>query len=79
MEWQQPPAAKRGKTATKWSKIAEQLRNNPNEWAKIGTVKFASQGSIIGKTHGIKVITRKSEDIENAFDLYGMFEQSDAS
>ena len=72
MEWQKPPAAKRRITSTKWSKVAEELRGNPNTWAKIGNVKFASQGHIIAKTHGIKVITRKSGD--SSFDLYGMFE-----
>lgn len=74
MEWLSPPPAKRGKTSTKWSKVADQLRENPNNWAKIGTVKFASQASIIAKTHGIKVITRKNEN--ESFDLYGMFDSN---
>jgi hypothetical protein len=72
IEWTTPPAAKRGRTSTKWSKVANELRERPNEWAKIGSVKSPSQASIIAKTHNIKVITRKSED--ETFDIYGMFE-----
>lgn len=72
MQWQQPPPAKRGRTATKWSSIADALKANPNEWALIGSVKYASQAAIIAKTHGIKVITRQGAN--DAFDLYGMFE-----
>lgn len=77
MEWQTPPPAKRGKTAGKWSLVAEKLKANPNQWAKIGTVRFASQASIIAKTHGIKVISRKLD--KETYDLYGCYEQSDAS
>ena len=73
IEWKTPPAAKRGRTSTKWSKVANELRERPNEWAMIGTVKFPSQASIIAKTHNIKVITRKSSG--ESFDIYGMFEQ----
>ena len=77
MEWTNPPAAKRGRTSSKWSVVAESLRSNPNVWAKIGSVKFPSQGSVIAKTHNIKVITRKSDG--ELYDLYGMFEVEDAS
>jgi hypothetical protein len=73
MEWTNPPAAKRGRTSTKWSKVAEQLRENPNTWAKIGSVKFASQASVIAKTHNLKVVTRQGEN--NMFDLYAMYEE----
>ena len=72
MEWVNPPAAKRGRTSTKWSKIAEQLKANPNTWAKIGSVKFASQASVIGKTHNMKIVTRKND--EGTFDIYAIYE-----
>lgn len=72
MEWQTPPPAKRGKASMKWSAVADQLRANPDNWAKIGTVKFPSQASVIAKTHGIKVVTRKNED--SLFDLWAIFE-----
>ena len=72
MEWTSPPPAKRGRTSTKWTEIAEQLRANPNNWAKIGTIKFPSQAAVIAKTHGIKVVTRKTED--SLFDLWGIYE-----
>jgi hypothetical protein len=74
IEWKTPPAAKRGRTSDKWSKVANELRERPNEWAKIGSVKFPSQASVIAKTHNIKVITRKSDN--ELFDIYGMFEKS---
>jgi len=72
MEWTNPPAAKRGRSSSKWTAIAEQLKAKPNTWAKIGTVKFPSQGSVIAKTHGLKVVTRKTEG--EFYDLYAMFE-----
>jgi hypothetical protein len=72
LEWTNPPAAKRGRTSTKWSQIAAQLKANPNTWAKIGTVKFPSQASVIAKTHNIKVVTRKVTD--GAYDVYAMHE-----
>lgn len=76
MEWVNPPAAKRGRTSTKWSKIAEELKAKPNTWAKIGSVKFASQAAVIGKTHGMKIVTRKND--EGLFDIYAMYEVNDA-
>jgi hypothetical protein len=76
MEWVNPPAAKRGRTSTKWSKVAEQLKANPNTWAKIGSVNYASQASVIGKTHGMKIVTRKND--EGTFDIYAMVEIKDA-
>ena len=82
MEWTNPPAAKRGRTSPKWALVAEKLRANPNVWAKIGTVKFPSQASVIAKTHDIKVVSRKAgENAEgiSMYDLYGMFEVEDAS
>lgn len=72
MEWGNPPAAKRGRTSTKWSKVADELKKNPNSWAKIGSVKFASQASVIGKTHGLKIVTRKNDS--GQFDIYAMYE-----
>lgn len=77
MEWTNPPAAKRGRSSSKWSAIAEQLRTKPNTWAKIGTVKFPSQGSVIAKTHNLKVVTRKVG--KESYDLYGMFEAENES
>lgn len=74
MEWTNPPAAKRGQTSTKWSKVAEQLRANPNTWAKIGSVKYASQATVIAKTHNLKVVTRKNS--ENLYDIYAMHEEN---
>jgi hypothetical protein len=76
IEWTTPPAAKRGRTSTKWSKVAAELRERPNEWAKIGKLNFASQASIIAKTHNIKVATRQTS--EGTFDIYGMYEAPDA-
>jgi hypothetical protein len=76
IEWKTPPAAKRGRTSTKWSKIAAELRQRPNEWAKIGNLNFASQAFIIAKTHNIKVMTRKTEG--DTFEIYGMYEAPDA-
>jgi hypothetical protein len=75
MEWVNPPAAKRGRTSTKWSKIAAELKTKPNTWAKIGTVNYASQATIIGRTHGIKIVTRKND--EGTFDIYAMVELTD--
>lgn len=78
MEWQQPPPARRGKTASKWAIVAEALKANPNKWAMIGSVKHASQAAIIARNHGIKVITRQGEN--KKIDLYGIYEgESDVS
>ena len=76
IEWKTPPEAQRGRSSTKWSKVAAQLRQRPNEWAKIGTLKFASQAFIIAKTHNIKVKTRKNPDL--TFEIYGMYEDPNA-
>jgi hypothetical protein len=76
IEWTTPPDAQRGRSSTKWSKVAAQLRQRPNEWAKIGNLNFASQAFIIAKTHNIKVKTRKTEN--ETFEIYGMFEAPDA-
>lgn len=72
MEWETPPPAKRGRTSPKWKTIADQLRANPDNWAKIGTIKFPSQAAVIAKTHGIKVVTRKNESA--TFDLWAIYE-----
>jgi hypothetical protein len=76
IEWANPPEAKRGRTATKWVSVANELRLKPNTWAKIGTVKYPSQAGVISKTHQLKVITRRTDD--KMFDLYAMYVQPDS-
>lgn len=71
IEWKQPPQASRGKTSSKWRVITDTLKANPDKWALIGTVKHASQGTVISKTYGVKVISRKNED--GLYDLYGIY------
>lgn len=71
IEWTHPPAARRGKTSSKWLKITDELKNNPNKWALIGRVKHASQATVISRTYGVRVISRKSQD--GMYDLYGIF------
>lgn len=75
IEWKNPPEAKRGRTSTKWLTIANELRQKPDTWAKIGTVKYPSQAGVISKTHQLKVITRRTEN--KMFDLYAMYESPD--
>jgi len=72
VEWTEPPKAKRGQSSTKWATITNELKDNPNQWAKIGTVKHASQGTVISKQYGVKVVSRKNED--GTYDLYGIAE-----
>lgn len=72
VEWTNPPEAKRGRTSTKWVTIANQLKLQPNTWAKIGTVKYPSQAGVISKTHNLKVVTRRTAD--KMFDLYAIYE-----
>lgn len=73
IEWVEPPNAKRGKASTKWGAITTQLKDNPNTWAKIGTVKHASQGTVISKQYSVKVVSRKN--LDGTYDLYGMSEE----
>jgi hypothetical protein len=75
VEWTQPPAAKRGKTSSKWLKITNQLKANPDNWAWIGKVKHASQATVISRTYEVKVISRKNAD--GMYDLYGIFGDAD--
>jgi len=75
VEWIEPPKAKRGQSSTKWATITNQLKDNPNQWAKIGTVKHASQGTVISKQYGVKVVSRKNED--GTYDLYGIAEDGE--
>ena len=78
IEWTEPPAARRGKTSSKWLTITNELKKNPNKWAMIGTVKHASQATVISRTYGVKVVSRKSPD--GMYDLYGIYgEDKDAS
>jgi hypothetical protein len=71
IEWTQPPAARRGKTSSKWLKITDELKANPNNWALIGKVKHASQATVISRTYDVRVISRKNPD--GMYDLYGIF------
>lgn len=71
IEWTAPPAARRGKTSSKWLKITNELKNKPNTWALIGRVKHASQATVISRTYGVRVISRKSQD--GLYDLYGIY------
>ena len=77
IEWTQPPAARRGKTSSKWLKITNELKANPNNWAMIGQVKHASQATVISRTYGVKVISRKNPD--GMYDLYGIYGDADES
>lgn len=77
IEWTEPPAARRGKTSSKWLKITNELKSNPNQWAMIGRVKHASQATVISRTYGVKVISRKGAD--GLYELYGIFGEEDAS
>lgn len=72
IEWVSPPAAKRGKTANKWANICNEVKQNPNQWAKIGTVKHASQSTILAKAHDLKIVCRKNDD--GLYDLYAIYE-----
>ena len=71
IEWTEPPPARRGKTSSKWLNITNQLKENPNSWALIGRVKHASQATVISRTYGVRVISRRSP--EGGYDLYGMY------
>lgn len=71
--WTEPPVAKRGRSSTKWSAVADELRAKPNTWAMIGTVRFPSQASVISKTYKLKVVTRRNSD-KVSYDMYAMHE-----
>lgn len=77
IEWANPPAARRGKTSSKWLKITNELKSNPDEWALIGKVKYASQATVISRTYGVTVVSRKSND--GLYDLYGKYVRNDES
>lgn len=66
-----PPAARRGKTSSKWRARTDALKHNPNTWALIGRVKHASQATVISRTYGVRVISRKAQD--GFYDLYGIY------
>jgi len=71
IEWTQPPAARRGKTSSKWRTITNELKANPDSWALIGKVKHASQATVISRTYNVKVVSRKNPD--GFYDLYGVY------
>jgi hypothetical protein len=77
IEWTPPPAAKRGRGASKWTAAVEAVRKNPNVWGKIGQVKYAGQASSMAKTYNLKFVTRKAEN--GMYDLYAICEVKDAS
>jgi hypothetical protein len=77
IEWTEPPAARRGKTSSKWLKITEELKAKPNQWALIGRVKHASQATVISRTYDVKVISRKGSD--GLYDLYGIYGDANVS
>jgi len=76
VEWKTPPPAKRGRTATRWKDVAAQLRENPNTWAFIGKINFASQGHLISRNYNLKVVTRQASD--GTIDVYAMHEESES-
>jgi hypothetical protein len=46
-EWQDPP--EKSARSSKWSKVFDQLRNNPNRWAKIYEGKDRNAHSLAGR------------------------------
>lgn len=71
IEWTEPPLARRGKTSSKWRGRTDALKHNPNTWGLIGRVKHASQATVISKSYGVRVISRKAAD--GMYDLYGIY------
>lgn len=74
-EWKNPPEKKTQKY--KWLKVAQKLRERPNEWAYLGVLNFQSQATIIGKQYNLVTTTRKNAD--GLYDFYAMSEVSDVT
>lgn len=47
MQWEAPPD--KGKKQTKWSKVADELRDNPGKWAKLSQGKSRNAHSLAGR------------------------------
>jgi hypothetical protein len=67
LNWQEPPPVTRG-NRTKWSVLAEQLREHPGRWALVATRPSDALATYLRRRRGLEATCRKRED--GQWDVY---------